>query len=97
MIVVPTISSTDIVGGETEIVDTVAETTPEVNTTVAVLVIAILSVVSVAETVLVSALVDFITAVTCPLALVGDAGWVMVLLVPVEATVTALPETGLPN
>lgn len=48
--------------GEAEIVDTVGDTAPTVNVTVAALVKAILSVVSVAERVLASGLVDFIVA-----------------------------------
>lgn len=72
--VVPKISSTDIVVGKAETVDTVADTTPAVKVTVAVLVKAIVSVTSVAERVLASALVDFIVPVTTPLVFVAAAG-----------------------
>lgn len=62
MVEVAVSSATNEVG-EAEIVDTVAETAPTVKVTVVVLVKAILSVVSVAEMVLVSTTVDFIIAV----------------------------------
>lgn len=72
--VAPFGSSTGTAVGEAEIVDTVAETAPGVKVTVAVVVKAILSVVSVAEMVLSSALVDFMVAVVCPLASVANLG-----------------------
>ena len=58
-----TVSSTDGDEVETEIVDLLAETAPAVKVTVAALVRLMLSVVSVAEMVLTSALVDLIVAV----------------------------------
>lgn len=59
----PVVESTDKFVGEAAIVDTLADTAPAVNVTVAVLVRVILSVVSVADMVFTSALVDLITAV----------------------------------
>lgn len=73
MLEVEASSATSVVG-EAEIVDTVAETAPTVKVTVVVLVKATLSVVSVAERVLVSTTVDFIIAVVCPLLSVGVVG-----------------------
>lgn len=66
VIVAPAASSTDIVAGDTEIVDTVTEITPEVTVTmVTVLVNVILgtSDMSVADSVLLSAFVDLKLAV----------------------------------
>lgn len=71
--VAPDATSTDKLVGETAIVDTVAEGGPE-NIIETVLVRAMLSVVSVAETVLAPSAEDFIVAVACPLASVADAG-----------------------
>lgn len=70
---VETLSAT-IVLVEAVTVDAVAEAAPMVKVTVVVLAKATPSVVSVAEIVLVSALVDFIMAVVCPLAPVGEVG-----------------------
>lgn len=64
----------DTVAGEAEIVDTLGDTTPGMNATLAVPTKVMLLVVSVADMVLVSALVDLILAVTLPLASVGAAG-----------------------
>lgn len=60
--------------GAAEMVDTLADTAPAVKVTATVLDKATLSVVSVAEIVLVSALVDFMVPVATPLALVAAAG-----------------------
>lgn len=59
---VAVLSATSVVR-EAEIVDTVGDTAPTVKVTVAVAVKVIVSVVSVAERVLASGLVDFIVAV----------------------------------
>lgn len=74
MIVDPEVLSTDKLVGKAEMVETLADTAPMVKVTATVLDSVILSVVSVAETVLASALVDFRIAVACPLASVAEAG-----------------------
>lgn len=73
MLEVEELSATRLVG-EAVIVDSVADTGPAVNVAATVFDNVMVSVVSVAEMVLVSALVDFIVPVACPLALVADAG-----------------------
>jgi hypothetical protein len=84
------------VPGVAPTVDTVADTAPTVNVTAAVEVTVILSVVSVAVSVLVPAVVDRTVPVAWPLALVTAAGWVSVSVTPrEEARLTVLPLTGL--
>ena len=63
VMVEPEVLSTDKEANDTEIVETLADTAPGVNTNVAVFVSVMPSVVSVAEMVFVSALVDLIVAV----------------------------------
>src|SRR5213083_3049929 len=75
-------------------VDWPAETGPAFTTTVAVCVMATPSIV--AEIVLDSASVDASVPVVTPLAFVGAAGCVSVLPVPVAASTTVAPCTGLP-
>lgn len=72
-VVVAVLSATTI-SGEMVTVDLLADTAPEVKVTVAVLIKFRLSVVSVAEIVLVSAFVDLMVAVVCPPAFVATAG-----------------------
>jgi hypothetical protein len=92
-VVVP--SATTVVGAAAT-VDVVADTTPAVNVTAAVWVTTMESVVSVAVSVLVPAVVDRTVPVVCPLALVGVAGCTRVSVAPREdARVTVLPLTGL--
>lgn len=68
VIVDPAVLSTDREVGEAVRVEVVADPGPAVNVTTATLAKVILSVVSVAEMFLASALVDFIVAGNCPLA-----------------------------
>src|SRR5207244_1620746 len=75
-------------------VDWLADTVPAFTTTVAVCVIA--TALIVAEIVLDSASVDASVPVVTPLALVVAAGCVSVLRVPVAASTTVAPCTGLP-
>ena len=92
---VATPSAATVVGAAVT-VDTVADTAPAVNATDAVCVTVMLSVVSVAVSVLVPAVVDLTVPVVCPAALVGAAGWVTVSRAPREdVRVTVLPLTGL--
>lgn len=74
MIVAPAVSSTLKVVGAIATVETLAETGPGVKVIVGVLVKVVLLMVSVAEMILASALVDFMLAVVWPLALVRAAG-----------------------
>src|ERR1700688_3180395 len=76
-------------------VDSAADTGPAVTTTVAVWVIA--TVLIVADTVFASATVALSVPVATPLAFVGPSGWVSVLPVPVAASTTVAPLTGLPD
>jgi hypothetical protein len=71
-------------------------TAPGVNVTLAVCVTVMLSVVSVAVSVLVPAVVERTVPVVCPAALVGAAGCPIVSVAPrEEVNVTLLPATGL--
>jgi hypothetical protein len=77
-------------------VEVVAETAPAVNVTAAVWVMTMASVVSVAVSVLVPAVLERTVPVVWPAALVAAAGWMIVSVAPrEEATVTVLPLTGL--
>ena len=88
-------SATTVVGLATT-VDVVAETPPMTNVTAAVCVTTMASVVSVAVSVLVPAVVDRTVPVVCPLALVTAAGCTIVSVAPRDdAKVTVLPLTGL--
>jgi hypothetical protein len=92
---VATPSATTLVGLATT-VEVVAETPPMTKVTAAVWVIVIVSVVSVAVSVLVPAVVERTVPVVCPLALVTAAGCTIVSVAPrEEAKVTVLPATGL--
>jgi preprotein translocase subunit YajC len=85
------------VAGLAVTVDAVADTVPTVNVTAAVWVIVTVSVVSVAVSVLVPALVERTVPVVCPFASVTAAGWVTVSAAPRdEDRATVLPLTGLP-
>ena len=84
-----------VIGLEADTVDVAAETTAGLTVTVAVCVTATTPIV--AETVFASATVDANVPVICPSALVVPTGWVSVLPVPVDASVTLAPLTGLPN
>jgi hypothetical protein len=78
-------------------VDAAADTAPTANVTAAVGVRGRLSVVSVAETVLVPTVLDWIVPVVWPLTSVAATGCVTVSVAPrEEATVTVLPLTGFP-
>jgi hypothetical protein len=77
-------------------VDTVADTAPAVNVTLAVWVSGSVSVTSVARIVLVPAVVDRTLPVVCPVASVTAAGWVIVSAGRSELRLTVLPLTGLP-
>jgi hypothetical protein len=78
-------------------VDTAADTAPAVKVTEAVCVSGSASVASVAEIVLVPALVELTLPVTRPSASVGAAGWVIVSGTPRDdRRVTVFPLTGLP-
>src|SRR5206468_405496 len=70
------------------------ETPPTVTVTLAVCVTAVPAIV--ADTVFVSATVALSVPVATPLALVGPAGWVSVLPLPVAASTTVAPLIGLP-
>jgi hypothetical protein len=92
-VVVPS-ATTDV--GLATTVDVVAETPPVANVTAAVWVTVMVSVVSVAVSVLVPAVVDRTVPVVCPLAFVTAAGWTRVSVAPRDdAKVTVLPLTGL--
>lgn len=79
--------------GNTDIVDLLEETEPTVKVTVAVLVRVILSVLSVAERVLIPRLVELIVAEAFPLALVAEMGGVILTLESDEERITFLPLT----
>src|SRR5204863_502635 len=83
-----------VIGDVALTVDWLADTVPAFTTTVAVWVTPIPSIV--AEIVLDSASVDASVPVVTPLALVVAAGCVSVLPVPVAASTTVAPCTGLP-
>jgi hypothetical protein len=88
--------SATTVAGFAVTVDAVADTTPAVNVTDAVWVTVIVSVTSVAVSVLVPALVDRIVPVVWPFASVGAVGWTSESVPPRdELSVTVLPLTGL--
>src|SRR5438309_39116 len=84
-----------VIGEVAASADCAPETVPTVTTTVAVCVRA--SPLIVAETVFDSATVELSIPVATPLALVGPAGCVRVLAVPVAASTTVAPLMGLPN
>jgi hypothetical protein len=87
--------ATTVVGLATTL-DVVADTPPVANVTTAVCVTVIVSVVSVAVTVLVPAVAERMVPVVCPLAFVTAAGWTMVSVAPRDdAKLTVLPLTGL--
>src|SRR4029077_1099751 len=75
--------------------DWVPDTEPTFTTTVAVWVTA--TALIVADAVFASATVALQVPVAPPLALVGPTGWVSVLPVPVAASTTVAPLTGLPE
>jgi hypothetical protein len=75
--------------------DCAADTGPTLTTTVAVWVIA--TALIVADTVFDSASVALKLPVATPLAFVGPTGWVSVFPVPVAASTTVAPATGLPE
>jgi hypothetical protein len=92
---VTTPSATTVVGLAVT-VEVVADTPPMTNVTAAVWVTVIVSVVSVAVSVPVPAVVDRTVPVVCPLAFVTAAGWTIVSVAPRDdAKVTVLPATGL--
>src|SRR6202166_5171293 len=84
-----------VIGEVALTVDSAAETAPAVTTTVAVWVMA--TALIVADTVFASATVALKVPVATPLAFVGPSGCVSVLPVPVAASTTVAPLTGLPE
>src|ERR1043166_39914 len=84
-----------VIGDVALTVDCAAETVPAVTTTVAVWAMA--TVLIVADTVFAAATVELSVPVATPLAFVVPTGCVRVLPVPVAASTTVAPLTGLPE
>ncbi len=89
---VPLPTTTDV--GEAATVDCAAETGPATTVTLVVCVIPVP--LAVAETVLAPVTVELSVPVTTPLASVVPLGWVSVLPLPVAASTTVAPLSGVP-